>query len=107
MGRKKDISWQFVDILDGNKFGCKFCEREFAGGASRIKYHLSGIKRQGIGICSEVIEDAERAVSSAVHDPSKKVRSNNASLSNLEENCVNSTSPVGSSGGMPSYILVV
>ena len=112
MGRKRDDIWKHVDILDDDefkckKFKCKFCGGEFAGGASRIKYHLSGIKRKGISICSEVTEDVERAASSAVHGPNKRVRSNNASSSNLEENRVNSSSPVGSSRGMPSYILVV
>ena len=48
MVRKKDRFWRYVEDLDG-RFKCNFCRRDFAGGASRIKFHLAGVKGHEIG----------------------------------------------------------
>ncbi|KAI4353315.1 hypothetical protein L6164_002274 [Bauhinia variegata] len=43
---------------------CKFCGDEFAGGASRIKGHLSGMGGKGIHACTRVPEEVQKAASS-------------------------------------------
>ena len=43
-------------------FLCKFCQKEFFGGISRIKSHLSGIRGRDIEICLQVPIDVKSAV---------------------------------------------
>nr|POF14755.1 hypothetical protein CFP56_43602 [Quercus suber] len=56
MVRKKDRFWKHAEDLNG-RFKCKFCEREFAGGATRIKRHLAGVKGHDIDICTKVSKE--------------------------------------------------
>ncbi|KAK7860888.1 hypothetical protein CFP56_029229 [Quercus suber] len=59
MVRKKDRFWRYVEDLDGH-FKCNFCQRDFAGGASRIKFHLARVKGHDIDICANVPEDVQK-----------------------------------------------
>ena len=59
MVRKKDRFWSYVEDLDG-RFKCNFCQHNFAGGASRIKYHLAGVKGNDVDICTSVPEDVQK-----------------------------------------------
>ena len=51
---------------------CKFCGRNFAGGAARIMAHLSGIKGRDIDICTQVPEDVQAKAFLEVHGSNKK-----------------------------------
>ena len=41
MVRQKNEFWIYAENVDGKRFVCKFCGRNFAGGSPRIKAHLS------------------------------------------------------------------
>lgn len=41
MGRKKSSIWIHVEKID-SRFICKYCGSVYAGGATRIRYHLLG-----------------------------------------------------------------
>ena len=90
MVRKKDRFWEHVEVLNG-RFKCKFCERDFAGGASRIKCHLSGVKGHDIDICTKVSKEVQEEASLIVGEPKKKLKG--ASASNRDKKReINSTS---------------
>ena len=88
--RKKDPIWKYVDRLDGNYVKCKFCGHKFAGGASRIKGHLSKFKGHGVYTCTKVPEDVQIEASSKFIHSNTRVKSNynsnnlDHSLSNLD-----------------------
>jgi hypothetical protein len=54
MVRRKDPFWKYVKVLENGRFSCNFCGRDFAGGISKIKAHLSGVKGRNIQICENV-----------------------------------------------------
>ena len=47
------ISWDYAENVNG-RFKCNYCERDFPGGASRIKAHLAGIPGHDIKACNAV-----------------------------------------------------
>ncbi|KAK7834996.1 hypothetical protein CFP56_023949, partial [Quercus suber] len=73
----------YVEDLDGH-FKCNFCQHNFAGGASRIKYHLAGVKGNGVDICTSVPEDVQKEAYLAVGGTNKKLKSASSS-SNAKE----------------------
>ena len=90
MVRKKDRFWEYVEDLKG-RFKCKFCKRDFAGGASRIKFHLAGVKGHDINICTKVSKEVQEEASLIVGEPKKKLKG--ASTSNRDKKReLNSTS---------------
>ena len=82
MVRKKDRFWEFVEEVNG-RFKCKFCECVFAGGATRIKYHLAGAKGHDINICTKVPKDVQEEASLTVGVSNKKLKG--ASTSNKDK----------------------
>jgi hypothetical protein len=54
MVRRKDPFWMHAKDLKNGRFSCNFCNRDFAGGISRIKAHLSGVKGRNIQICENI-----------------------------------------------------
>ena len=90
MGRKRDQIWEYDEELSGH-FKCKFFERNFAGGASRIKLHLVGLKGHDIDICKNVTEDVQEKAYLAIVGPNKKHKSASTS-NNAEENTITSIS---------------
>nr|POF14754.1 hypothetical protein CFP56_43601 [Quercus suber] len=90
MVRKKDRFWEYVEDLKG-RFKCNFCKREFAGGATRIKCHLAGVKCHDIDICTEVSKEVQEEASLIIGEPNKKLKG--ASTSNRDKKKeINSTS---------------
>ena len=90
MVRKKDRFWEYVEDLKG-RFKCKFCKRDFAGGASRIKFHLAGVKGHDINICTKVSKEVQEEAALVVGESNKKLKG--ASTSNRDkEREINSTS---------------
>ena len=83
MVRKKDRFWEYVEESNG-RFKCNFCERDFAGGAPRIKSHLAGVKGHDIDLCTKVPKDVQAEAYLAIGGPSKKLKSA-SNLSNAEE----------------------
>ena len=90
MVRKKDRFWEHAEDLNG-RFKCKFCERDFAGGASRIKCHLAGVKGHDIDICTKVSKEVQEEAALIIGEPKKKLKG--ASTSNRDKKKeINSTS---------------
>jgi hypothetical protein len=63
MPREKGEEWKHVTVLsNGNshnsvKMKCVYCDKEFTGGADRIRFHLAGDRKSShIGQCSAVPE---------------------------------------------------
>ena len=91
MVRKRDRFWEHVEKQNNGRFKCKFCESIFAGGATRIKYHLAGVKGHDIKICTKVTKEVQEEVSLTIGEPNKKLKS--ASTSNKDkEREISSTS---------------
>ncbi|KAK4848508.1 hypothetical protein QYF36_013938 [Acer negundo] len=72
MGRERDWFWQYAEKLNG-RFRCTFCRRDFSGGSTRIKSHLSGLSCRDIVICSMVPPDVKLAARQAITTPEKKL----------------------------------
>ena len=89
MVRKKDRFWEYVEELNG-RFKCKFCECNFAGGATRIKAHLAGVKGHDIDICRKVPKKVQEEASLNIGQPNKNLKG--ASTSRAEERKIGSTS---------------
>ncbi|XP_030940521.1 uncharacterized protein LOC115965822 [Quercus lobata] len=83
MGRKRDRFWEFAEEING-RFKCKFCELDFAGGASRIKSHLAGVKGHAISICTKVPKEVQEEASLAVGMPNKKLKGASTSNEDME-----------------------
>ena len=90
MGRKRDRFWDHAEDLK-SRFKCKYCKREFPGGASRIKSHLAGVKGRDIVICDEVPGDVKEEACKATQETNKKHK-NASTSSNDKEGTVASTS---------------
>ncbi|XP_028774379.1 probable disease resistance protein At1g61300 [Neltuma alba] len=57
-GRPRDDVWQHVELLEGGRrVKCKYCGREFAASANRIKSHINGDKGKGIRVCPKLVSD--------------------------------------------------
>jgi len=65
---------------------CKFCGHLFSQNTSisRIKWHLSGVKRRGVKICENVPEEVQDAARAAIDGPPEKINKNEAGSSNNE-----------------------
>ena len=84
MVRKRDRFWEHVEKQNNGRFKCKYCESIFAGGATRIKYHLAGAKGHDINICTKVPKEVQE-------EANKKLKG--ASTSNKDkERGISSTS---------------
>ena len=90
MVRKKDRFWEYVEELNG-RFKCKFCECNFAGGATRIKAHLAGVKGHNIDIGKKVPKKVQEEASLNIGQPNKKLKGASTS-SKAEERKIGSTS---------------
>ncbi|XP_030940184.1 putative disease resistance protein RGA3 [Quercus lobata] len=83
MGRKRDRFWEYAMELNG-RFKCVFCERDFAGGASRIKSHLAGVKGHAIDICMKVPINVRAEACVAVGRPNKTLKTASSSSDEKE-----------------------
>ncbi|KAL4599900.1 hypothetical protein ACB092_11G160000 [Castanea dentata] len=92
MVRKKDPFWEYAKDLKNGRILCKFCQKEFSGGISRIKSHLSGIRGRDVEIRLQVPVDVQLAVVQAIDTPSKKAKSVAASNNTLEGESISTSS---------------
>ena len=83
MVRKKDRFWEHVEKQNNGRFKCKYCKSNFAGGATRIKYHLAGAKGHDINICTKVPKEVQEEASLTIGEPNKKLKG--ASTSNKDK----------------------
>ena len=91
MVRKRDRVWEHVEKQNNGRFKCNFCENIFAGGATRIKYHLAGAKGHDINICTKVPKGVQEEASLAIGEPKKKLKGASASNKDKERE-ISSTS---------------
>ncbi|KAL0007769.1 hypothetical protein SO802_009271 [Lithocarpus litseifolius] len=92
MVRKRDSFWEYAEGLRNGCFLCKFCQNDFAGGISRFKSHLSGIRGRDVEICLQVPVDVQSTVVQAIDTPSKKAKSVAASNNTLEGESISTSS---------------
>eukprot|EP00258_Populus_trichocarpa_P032081 XP_024448100.1 probable disease resistance protein At4g27220 isoform X1 [Populus trichocarpa] len=88
MVQSNDPFWQHVEEMK-----CMYCGRQFAKDTSisRIKWHLSGEKGNGVAICREVPKQVQEAAFQAMRGGNKRHKSI-ASSSNVNDNAI-STNP--------------
>ena len=91
MGRKRDRFWDYV-VEQGSSFKCKFCDRVFAGGATRIKAHLAGVVGHDIAACVAVSEEVQKEAW-ATQESNKKLKSASTS-SGAEKRKITSASKI-------------
>ena len=84
MVRTKDWFWEYVDDLNG-RFKRKFCGKDFAGGATRIKAHLAGYKGRDIQICEKVTMNVREEARLAIGGVDKQVNRASTSRSTGKE----------------------
>ena len=90
MVRKRDRFWEYVEELN-SRFKCKFCKREFPGGATRIKSHLASARGRDIDICTKVPKEVQEEASLAIGEPKKKLKCASTSKKDKERE-ISSTS---------------
>ncbi|XP_031400572.1 uncharacterized protein LOC116210710 isoform X2 [Punica granatum] len=71
MGRRADTFWEYAEQLCG-RFKCNFCKRDFAGGAPRVKSHLSGIKGRDVDICTMVPKHVQALAAETIKGANKR-----------------------------------
>ena len=54
--RQKDKFWEYANNLD-QRFKCKFCQKKYPSGISRVKSHLFGQTGRDIMVCSSVSDE--------------------------------------------------
>ncbi|XP_073262659.1 probable disease resistance protein At4g27220 [Populus alba] len=86
MGRSDDPFWNEVEDMNDGSMKCKFCGHLFANGTSisRIKWHLSGDRGHGVGICGQVPKEVQEAAFLAMNGGNKRHKSI-ANLSNVND----------------------
>ena len=93
MGRSDDPFWKEVEDMNDGSMKCKFCGHLFANGTSisRIKWHFSGERGHGVGICGQVPKEVHGAAFLAMRGGNKRHKSI-ASSSNVNDYAI-STCP--------------
>nr|XP_034925323.1 probable disease resistance protein At4g27220 [Populus alba] len=86
MVRSTDPFWNDVEDMSNGGMKCKFCGHLFSQNTSisRIKWHLSGVKRHGVKICENVPEEVQDAARAAIDGPPEKRNKYEAGSSNNE-----------------------
>jgi hypothetical protein len=86
MVRSTDRFWNDVEDMNNGGMKCNFCGHLFSQNTSisRIKWHLSGVKRHGVKICENVPEEVQDAARAAIDGPPEKRNKNEAGSSNNE-----------------------
>ncbi|KAI5554501.1 hypothetical protein BDE02_19G018000 [Populus trichocarpa] len=86
MGRSDDPFWNEVEHMNDGSMKCKFCGLLFANGTSisRIKWHLSGERGHGVGICGQVPKEVQEAAFLASLHVGNKRQKSIASSSNVD-----------------------
>ena len=74
MGRSDDPFWKEVEDTNNGSMKCNFCGHLFANGTSisRIKWHFSGERGHGVGICGQVPKEVQEAAFLAMNGGNKR-----------------------------------
>ncbi|XP_034897065.1 putative disease resistance protein At4g10780 isoform X2 [Populus alba] len=85
MVRPNDPFWNHVEDMNDGSMKCKFCGHLFAKytSISRIKWHFSGERGHGVGICGQVPKEVQEAAFLAMNGGNKRHKSI-ASSSNVD-----------------------
>nr|XP_034925326.1 probable disease resistance protein At4g27220 [Populus alba] len=86
MVRSADPFWNDVEDMNNDRMKCRFCGHLFSRktSISRIKWHLSGLKRRGVKICENVPKEVQDAARAAIDGPPEKRNKYEAGSSNNE-----------------------
>ncbi|XP_043694110.1 uncharacterized protein LOC122644790 [Telopea speciosissima] len=99
MVKQRDDLWKYVEDSKG-RFKCNFCNKEYAGGISRVKYHLSCHKGHDIGICCNVPDDVQVEALRALSKKAKTGESSTACNVSSSQNPIE----IGRQTGQPSRV---
>ncbi|XP_043714515.1 uncharacterized protein LOC122662873 [Telopea speciosissima] len=102
MVKQRDQLWKYVEDLKG-RFKCKFYNKEYAGGISRVKYHLACLKGNDVGICSNVPDDVHAEALHALSKKNKKAKTGeNSTACNVgtSQNPLDSRAHIGQSSSL-------
>lgn len=72
MAPKRDPFWDYA-VRKDSSFKCTFCNRDFHGGATRLKAHLAGVVGHDIRPCGAVTE-AVRKAAQATQESNKRLK---------------------------------
>lgn len=93
MGRKKDPIWEYMISLDnGKKWRCRLCNKEYRGTVTRMKFHLAGIRKQGIDICHGINDEEREKFRITIEDsraPDTRTRDSESPTESTEGNAIN------------------
>ncbi|MCO5570264.1 hypothetical protein L7F22_023983 [Adiantum nelumboides] len=62
------------------KWNCSFCKADYAGSYSRVRAHLLGIKKQGIGLCLKATSEDKEFMAREEHESSNKKEKESSQL---------------------------
>jgi len=82
--RQRDKFWEYADNLD-RRFKCKFCQKEYPGGISRVKSHLSGQTGRDIMVCPSVPDEVQALTVIAIGGGSKKAKLSTENVETSQE----------------------
>ncbi|XP_061943841.1 uncharacterized protein LOC133668116 [Populus nigra] len=91
MVRSTDPFWNDVEDMNNGGMKCRFCGHLFSRktSISRIKWHLSGLKKRGVKICEKVPEEVQDAARAAIDgSPEKRNKYEAGSSSNEVTNAI-------------------
>jgi len=93
MVQSKDPFWNDVEDMNDGSMRCKFCGHPFAKSTTitRIKWHFSGERGNGVAICGQVPKEVQEAAFLAIRGGNKR-RKSIASSSSVHD-CAISTCP--------------
>jgi disease resistance protein RPS2 len=76
MVRPNDPFWNHVEDMNDGSMKCKFCGHLFAKDTSisRIKWHFSGERGHGVGICGQVPKEVQEAAFLAIMVATKDIK---------------------------------
>ena len=66
-GKKRGPEWDHVDVVDADgdngrdMLRCRFCAKDFYGGATRIRNHLLGERGCGVEVCNKCPEAVKKS----------------------------------------------
>ncbi|XP_034902829.1 probable disease resistance protein At4g27220 isoform X2 [Populus alba] len=77
MVRPNDPFWNHVEDMNDGSMKCKFCGHLFSKDTSisRIKWHFSGERGHGVGICGQVPKEVQEAAFLAMNGGNKRHKS--------------------------------
>ncbi|PKI35324.1 hypothetical protein CRG98_044274 [Punica granatum] len=91
VGKPRDKFWDHAEVMPNegeakDRWKCKFCHKQFSGGASRIKAHLGKVEGKGIKVCEGEVDEATMHEANEALEKSTKRRKVDAGTNSAQVN---------------------